>query len=108
VLLRLGVLVAAAEAAAWFAERAATAAEGNLPEKADRRFEATALAAMSRVFARDAAHKVSCDGLRLVTGAGGPPTEAHLSLDAVRAAQAGLIPDMDHIADVLYGRVGAR
>jgi hypothetical protein len=108
VLLRLGELIAVAEAAGWFAERAATAAEGNLPEKADHRFDDVALATMSRIFARDAAHKVTCDGLRLVTGAGGPPTEAHLSLDAVRAAQAGLIPDMDHIADVLYGRVGAR
>jgi alkylation response protein AidB-like acyl-CoA dehydrogenase len=110
VLLRLGELIAVAEAAGWFAERAATATEGSLPEKADHRFDASALAAMSRVFARDAAFKVACDGLRLVTGAGGPgstPVEPDLRLDAVRAVQAGLIPDMDHVADVLYGRAGA-
>jgi alkylation response protein AidB-like acyl-CoA dehydrogenase len=110
VLLRLGELIAAAEAAGWFAERAAMAIEGTLPEKADHRFDAGALAAMSRVFARDAAFKVACDGLRLVTGAGGPastPMDTDLRLDAVRAAQAGLIPDMDHVADVLYGRADA-
>jgi alkylation response protein AidB-like acyl-CoA dehydrogenase len=107
VLLRLGELIAAAESAAWFAERAATAIEGSLPEKADHRFDATALTAMSRVFARDAAHKVACDGLRLVTGAGGPLPAADLGLDAVGAAQAGLIADMDRIADVLYGRADA-
>jgi len=110
VLLRLGELIAAAEVAGWFAERAATVIEGNLPDKADHRFDATAIAAMSRVFARDAAHKVACDGLRLVTGASGPgnkPPDLDLRLDAVCAAQAGLIPDMDRIADALYGRAGA-
>ena len=110
VLLRLGELIAVAEVAGWFAERAATALEGNLPEKADHRFDATTLAAMSRVFARDAAHKVACDGLRLVTGASNPgtmPPDIDLGLDAARAAQAGLIADMDHIADALYGRAGA-
>ena len=109
VLLRLGELIAVAETAGWFAERAATAIEGNLPEKADHRFDAVALAAMSRVFARDAAFKVTCDGLRLVTGAspGSTPIDTDLRLDAVRAAQAGLIPDMDHVADALYGRAGA-
>jgi alkylation response protein AidB-like acyl-CoA dehydrogenase len=112
VLLRLGELIATAEVAGCFADRAATAIEGSLPEKADHRFDATALAAMSRVFARDAAQKVACDGLRWVIGAGDPgstggtPAAAGLGLDAVRAAQAGLIADMDRIADVLYGRAG--
>jgi alkylation response protein AidB-like acyl-CoA dehydrogenase len=109
VLLRLGELIAAAEAAGWFAERAATAIEGNLPEKADHRFDAVALGPMSRVFAREAAHKAACDGVRLVTGAQGPgsmPMDADVGLDAVRAAQAGLISDMDRIADVLYLRAG--
>jgi alkylation response protein AidB-like acyl-CoA dehydrogenase len=110
VLLRLGELIAAAEVAGWFAERAATAFEGTLPEKADHRFDATALAAMSRVFARDAAHQVASDGLRLVTGASGSgnlPTDTDLGLNPVRAAQAGLISDMDRIADVLYARADA-
>jgi alkylation response protein AidB-like acyl-CoA dehydrogenase len=110
VLLRLGELIAAAEVAGYFADRAATAIGGNLPEKADHRFDAKTLAAMSRVFARDSALKVTCDGLRWVIGANDPastsgtPIAVRLGFDAVRAAQAGLIADMDRIADALYGR----
>ena len=118
VLLRLGELIAQAEGAARFAVRAAAALEGGLPEKADRRFDAATLAAMSRVFARDAAQKVACDGMRWVTGAraagspGGAAAqgaaaksfETGLGLDAVFAAQAGLVADMDLVADALYGR----
>jgi alkylation response protein AidB-like acyl-CoA dehydrogenase len=110
VLLRLGELIAQAEGAACFAARAAAALDGALPEKADHRFGAATLAAMSRVFARDAALKVACDGMRWVTGAGVPGAstddtfEASLALGAVRAAQAGLVADMDRVADALYGR----
>jgi acyl-CoA dehydrogenase len=118
VLLRLGELIAQAEGAARFAVRAAAALEGGLPEKADRRFDAATLAAMSRVFARDAAQKVACDGMRWVTGAratsspdgaaaqgaGATSFETGLGLDAVFAAQAGLVADMDLVADALYGR----
>ena len=113
VLLRLGELIAAAEGAGCFARRAATALDGELPEKAGHRFDGGALAAMSRVFARDAAQKVACDGLRLVTGAGGAPAVGGTSLrdtlrlDAACAAQQGLLTDMDRVADVLYGRAGA-
>jgi len=125
VLLRLGELIAYAEAARCFAARAATALDGQLPAKADHRFEPAALAAMARVFARDAAHKVACDGLRWVTGAssaaaqpagtpgagadGHPaiPLETSLGLSAVHTAQAGLIADMDLVADALYERDGS-
>jgi acyl-CoA dehydrogenase len=113
VLLRLGELIAAAEGAGCFARRAAAALDGELPEKASHRFDGSALAAMSRVFARDAAQKVACDGLRLVTGAGGAPAAGGiplrdtLRLDAAGAAQEGLLTDMDRVADVLYGRAGA-
>jgi alkylation response protein AidB-like acyl-CoA dehydrogenase len=115
VLFRLGELIACAEGAACFAVRAATALDGALPEKSDHRFGPPALAAMSRVFARDAAHKVAYDGLRWVTGVGGAAAApagdgsflAGLGLDAVRAAQAGLIADMDIAADALYGRAEA-
>jgi len=111
-LLRLGELIAAAEGAGCFARRAAAALDGELPEKAGHRFDGGALAAMSRVFARDAAQKVACDGLRLVTGAGGapaggPPLRDTLRLDAACAAQEGLLADMDRVADVLYGRAAA-
>ena len=71
ILLRLGELIAYAECAGSLARRAALMAEGKLNEKANRRFDATALAAMSRVFAREAALKVGEEGLRWVVGAGG-------------------------------------
>ncbi len=112
VLLRLGELIAYAECAASLARRAARCAEGKLHEKANDRFDATALAAVSRVFAREAALKVTEDGLRWIAGAGGIPEaefmtfESGLGLSAIHRAQAGLMADMDLISDMLYGRVG--
>jgi len=111
ILFRIGEWIAYAECAATLARRAALAAEGRLNEKANDRFDATALAAMSRIFAREAALKVAEDGLRYVNGAGGltgadiPAFEAALNLTAIHRAQAGLVADMDFVADVLYGRV---
>ena len=118
VLLRLGELISQAEGAACFAAGAAAALDGDVMEKGDHRFDATTLAAMSRVFARDAAQKVACEGMRWVIGAaapggvaaqsaGAPPFETSPGLDAVLAAQAGLVADMDSVADALYGRVGS-
>jgi len=110
ILLRLGELIALAECAGSLSRRAMLLAEGKLNEKANRRFDATALAALSRIFARDAALKVAEDGLRWVIGAGGisdseiPGFETSLGLPAIHRAQSGLISDLDYIADVLYGR----
>jgi len=110
ILLRLGEGIAYAECAGSLCRRAVRLAEGKLSEKASRRFDATALAALSRIFARDAALKVTEEGLRWVVGAGGvtdaelPAFEANLGLSAIHRAQAGLIADMDYIADVLYNR----
>src|SRR5271166_942165 len=105
VLLRLGELVAYAECAGALARRAGAAAAGALPDKADKRFTPGALGAVSRVFAREAALKVAEEGLRWVVGAGsGTDLAAALPLDRVRAAQSGLIADMDQIADALYRR----
>jgi alkylation response protein AidB-like acyl-CoA dehydrogenase len=110
ILLRIGELIAYAEAAATLARRAALMAEGRLNEKASDRFDATTMAAMSRIFAREAAMKVAQDGLRCVVGAGGvtdaevPQFEASLRFSAIHRAQAGLVTDMDYVADVLYGR----
>ncbi|MEV4701785.1 acyl-CoA dehydrogenase family protein [Actinoplanes sp. NPDC049316] len=105
VLLRLGELIAYAESAGALARRAAAAAADALPEKADRRFAPATLAAISRVFAREAALKVAEEGLRWVVGAGsGADPAAGLPLDRVRAAQAGLLADMDTIAEALYDR----
>ncbi len=114
ILLRLGEWIAYAEAAATLARRAALMADGRLNEKANDRFDAAALAAMSRIFAREAAMKVAHDGLRWIAGAGGvtdaevPAFEASLSLAAIHRAQLGLMADMDYVADVLYGRVQKR
>ncbi len=111
VLFRLGELVAFAEAAGATVRRAVAAAEGRLPEKTDQRFDAAGLAVISRVFARDAALKVAEEGVRWVSGAADPGAAAGLAatlpLDRVRAAQAGLLVDMDAVAAVLYDRVSS-
>jgi alkylation response protein AidB-like acyl-CoA dehydrogenase len=110
ILLRLGELIAYAECAGSLARRAARLADGKLGEKANRRLDATALAALSRVFAREAALKVAEEGLRLVVGASAVSDseaaafEASMQLPAIHRAQAGLIADMDYLADVLYNR----
>jgi len=107
VLLRLGELIALAEGASALARRAAHAATGGLGEKSDRRFGPDALAAMSRVNAREVAQRVAQDGLRWVTGAGGDDDAAlaqQIGLPAIQAAQAGLVADMDEVADNLYHR----
>ena len=69
------------------------------------------MATLARIFARDAALKVAEEGLKWVCGAGGvhesemDAFEVALRLSAIHRAQAGLISDMDYIADVLYNRV---
>jgi len=114
ILLRLGELIAYAECAGCLARRAARLAEGKLHEKANARFDAVALATLSRIFAREAALKVGQDGLRWVSGAGGvsdadmPAFETSLGLPAIHRAQVGLISDMDFVADVLYDRAAKR
>jgi len=109
VLLRLGELIAYAECAGTLAHRAASAIDGVLDPKCDSRFDPAGLAAVSRVFARDAALKVAEQGLRWVRGASDAGVdltalEAQLGLEAVHGAQAGLVADMDLVADHLYGR----
>jgi len=114
ILLRLGELIAYAECAGSLSRRAALLFESKLNEKANRRFDATALAAIGRIFARDAALKVAEDGLRWVVGAGGLSDaemagfETSLGLPTIHRAQSGLISDMDYVADALYGRAAKR
>ena len=110
VLLRLGELIAYAECAAAAARRAVAAAKGQLHTKTDTRFDAGGLAALARIFGREAALKVATDGLRWVCGAGGVTDseiarfEASLQLPAIHQAQAGLLADLDTVANILYGR----
>jgi alkylation response protein AidB-like acyl-CoA dehydrogenase len=110
ILLRLGELIAYAECAGSLARRTALMKDSKLHEKSSRRFEPNALAAISRVFARDAALRVAEEGLRWIIGSGGvsasevPAFETTLGLPAIRRAQADLVSDMDFITDVLYNR----
>ena len=114
ILFRLGKLIAYAECAGSLARRAALAAEGKLHEKANDRFDATALATLARIFAREAALKVAEEGLQWVCGSGGVSDsdvaafEAALGSPTIHRAQAGLISDMDYIGDVIYSRVAKR
>jgi alkylation response protein AidB-like acyl-CoA dehydrogenase len=107
ILFRLGELIAYAECSASLAKRAARAAEGQLNPKAHMRFDAAALAALSRVFAREAAMKVATEGMRWICGAGALQEgdfEKRLGISEIYRQQNGLLRDMDYIADVLYGR----
>jgi alkylation response protein AidB-like acyl-CoA dehydrogenase len=114
ILFRLGEWIAFAEAAGSLARRAASHHEGKLPAKANRRFHSTALAVLSRTFAREAALLVGGEGLRWLTASDGlsggvaAAFEEQSGLPAIYRAQAGLLADMDFLADVLYGRGGDR
>lgn len=109
--LRIGEWISFAEGSAAFVRRAIAAIEGKLPEKSDQKFHAAALAAMSRVYAREVSLKIVLEGLRYICGAG-VTTEAEfsafetaLNLPAINRTQTGLISDMDLIADLLYDRI---
>lgn len=94
ILFRLGELIAWAETAAIFAERVTakpTVASGlDLPTEQ----------ALARIYARQAALKVACDGLGWAIGAGqsDPNLPQSLYLPEIYAAQAGMIDDMDEAA----------
>ncbi len=110
VLLRLGELIARVEGAATMARRAARLVAGRGHPKTDRRFDAAACSAISRIAAREAALAIAADGVRLCVGAGGvrdgemAAFETGLGLMAIHRAQAGLMADMGIVADVLYDR----
>ncbi len=109
VLLRFGELIAKAEGAGSLARRAARAEEGTLNAKAERRFDAAGLSAVSRVCARTAALAVGEEGLCWALGADAAgrdvaAAESAIGLAAIHAAQKGLLADMDRVAAALYGR----
>ena len=80
------------------------------PAKTDRGFEPAAVAAMSRIFAREAALKVASEGVRLLRGTPGlapaapGAIAAGLRLDLIEQAHEGLIDDMDFVRTALYSR----
>jgi alkylation response protein AidB-like acyl-CoA dehydrogenase len=110
VLFRIGELVSYVEAAAAFARHAVRAEMGELNPKSPTRFSPPTVAAMARVFAREAAQRVAVDGMRWVVGAQGAGAadvstlEASARLSSVYAAQAGLIDDMNQVGDAVYER----
>ena len=111
ILFRLGELIAWAETACVFSQRAAAMIEGTPWPKTPRRFDGEATAAQARAFAREAAQKIVSDGTRWVAGAvpAGDPALSYLAslpIAAVQAAQAGWLDDMNYIADVIYNRAG--
>lgn len=97
ILFRLGELIAFAETAAVFADRAINHPSDAMP------FSPETLQVMSRIHARDAALKIATDGLRWAIGAGqsDPNLAASLNLPAIYAAQAGLLDDMDFVGKKL-------
>ncbi len=97
ILFRLGELIAFAETAAVFADRAINCPSDALP------FSPETLQVMSRLHARDAALKIATDGLRWAIGAGqsDPNLAGSLNLPAIYAAQAGLLEDMDFVGKKL-------
>ncbi len=108
ILFRLGEWIAYAEGAASLARRAARAARGEVNAKAHARFTAENLAALSRISTRDAAMKVAAEGVRWIGGL--LPEQDAMKLNQkllsqqLLLAQAGLVQDLDYVADVLYGR----
>jgi len=108
IIFKLGELIAHAEGAASLVSKAARAKEGTLSPKAYGRFNADALAAMARIAARDAAAKVISESARWI-GSLVPETvaadlEKKSFIPQIHRAQAGLLEDMDYVADVLYER----
>src|SRR5579871_4918309 len=105
ILLRLGEWIAWVECAASLCRRAARLPDSGLHPKANRRFDAPGLAAVSRIFARESAAKVAEEGLLWIAGANGLSAqdmnafETAVRLPAIHQAQAGLLADMDYLAD---------
>ena len=112
VLLRLGELVAQAEGAAALARRAARPRTGRSPRRPTGASTPTRSAAMSRVFAREAALPGRAEGDPLGRRAPTAASVGELSAAARAAgrprAQAGLLADMDAVADALYARAACR
>jgi alkylation response protein AidB-like acyl-CoA dehydrogenase len=109
ILFKLGELIAHAEGAASLARRAERAFQGAMNAKSHPRFNASHLAALSRISARDSAMRVISEGIRwiggLISDSDATNLEKKMYIPQIHRAQAGLIQDMDYIADVLYERV---
>ena len=105
---RIGEWIAYLESACALARRAARHLDGNTHPKSNVHYDAPALAAISRVFAREAAMKVGQEGLRWIMSARETDEATmrafirDLNLDRVYEAQQGLLADMDQVRDAIY------
>ena len=107
ILMRLGALVAQAEGAGAFARRAQRAAAKQLHPKAAKGLRAPALAAASRVNARDVALTIATQAIRWVAAADGGEIgdfEQRLALGSIHRAQGGLLADLQTVSEALYAR----
>ena len=89
--------------------RHAAATDKHLDEKADNHYGPATLSTMARILARQAAAKVASEGLALVIGADSSEPAGladAINLRDIHNAQAGMIEDMNDVADALYGRQG--
>jgi alkylation response protein AidB-like acyl-CoA dehydrogenase len=107
ILLRLGALIAHGEGAATLARRARRAADKQLNPKGSKRLKPGALAAASRVCARNAALDIATEAVRLVGGADGQlgELEQRLDLASIHRAQGGLLTDLAEVREAVYGRM---
>jgi len=108
ILFRLGALIAQVEGAEALARRAALAAAKELDPKASKRLKPDALAAASRVNARNAAMAIVTEGVRWVAGADGghlDDLEQRMNIAAIHRAQAGLMGDLQQVTTAVYGRM---
>jgi alkylation response protein AidB-like acyl-CoA dehydrogenase len=111
ILLRLGALIAQAEGAAAFARRAQRAATKQLHPKTARGLRADAMAAASRVNARGVALNIATEAVRWVAGADGGELddfERRLGLGSIHRCQAGLLADLQTVAEAIYKRKPGR
>ena len=108
ILFQLGALIAKAEGAEALAKRAAQAAAKQLHPKGSKRLRPDAIAAASRVNARNVALTVAEEAIRLVAGADGGELgelEQRLDLGSIYRAQAGLMADLQEVTTAVYGRM---
>jgi hypothetical protein len=108
ILMRLGGLIAQAEGAAALVRRAHRAANKQLHAKSSKRLRPDALAAASRVNARNVALTTATEAIHWVAGADGGELgglEQRLAIDSIHHAQAGLLADMAAVAEAVYGRM---
>ncbi len=108
VLFRVGELVALGEGVSALALKAVATRRNELDPKADRRFDAEAIAIISRLAAREAAHRIASEGLRWIHGSASDVSDdisVRVRLQQILRAQDGGIEDMNRLCDAIYAQL---